>query len=415
MSCPRLTTIRAATVAMTALFLALQPSAAVAQRERVDCSKDSLGLTPLTEMNGATYMGAEGGLYPGGSNSIPADHLALGMTLVELVRPLDSQGQPAEGGSIGFVGLGVSTTRRIWDSFTALVAAESNINPAMVLVNSGFSGHPIGRWMEPEDSGWNYLEDQVAAAGLSPAQVQVTWVMMPDLPDPPPPFPERQENYREQLQAVLRKLKVTYPNLQLAYLSSHQYAGYGVGDVVDPGSGYEHAFGVKWTIESQINGEGNINADSALGPIMAPWIAWGPYTWADGVIPRADGLIWECDDFGSDGSHPREQGSLKLATLLMEFLSSDPTTTPWFLAEGVEPEPTTTTTIGTPTTTEPSTTTAPTTTLPSTATTAGLPQTETGNDGSSTPWLLIVGIGVVIAVIAFGAAAALRNRPTGRK
>jgi hypothetical protein len=410
---PRLTRNRAAFVAMAALFLALQPSPAAAQRERVDCSKNSIGLTPLTEMNGATYMGAEGGLYPGGSNSLPADHLALGMTLMELVRPLNTEGQPAEGGSIGFVGVGVSTTHRIWDSFTALVRAESDINPRVVLVNSGFSGHPIGRWMEPEESAWIYLEDQVAAAGLSPAQVQVAWVMMPDLPMPPPPFPERQEDYREQLQAVLRKLKANYPNLQLAYLSSHQYAGYGIQDIVEPGSGYEHGFGVKWTIESQINGEGNINADPAQGPIMAPWIAWGPYTWADGVIPRADGLIWECDDFGSDGSHPREQGSLKLATLLMEFLASDPTTTPWFLGEGVEPQ-TTTTTVGTPTTTTQATTTTPDPTT-STATSAGLPETESGNNGSSTPWLLIVSGGVAIAIIAIGAAAALRNRPDGRK
>jgi len=421
LSGPRPSRNRAAIVALIALILAVQPWPATSARAQRggDCDNDSLGLTPLIDMGTSSYMGAEGGLYPGGSNTIPVDHLALGMSLLNFVGPLNAEGQPDESGKIGFIGVGVSTTGLDWDGFTSLVSGESGINPQVVLVNGGVSGNPIAEWVQPSAFPWGFMNDKVVATGLSPAQIQVAWVMMPDRPPNPPPFPEREEIYREQLQTVLRILKSNYPNLHLAYISSHQYAGYGTGNITEPGNGYEHGFGVKWTIESQIRGEGDINADPAVGPITAPWIAWGPYNWADGVNPRSDGLIWECSDFGRDGSHPSAAGSLKLGRLMLDFFTSDPTATPWFLGSGIEPRPSTPTTVA-PTTTaaEPGTTTSttegasPTTSRPS-STSTSRPENRGGDDGSSFPLIPIVGGGAVLAVIAFIAAAALRNRSAG--
>ena len=418
MSGARLSRNRAAIVALIALFLALQPwisTSALAQQRGGDCSNDSLGLTPLIDMGATTYMGFEGGLYPGATNTIPADHLALGMSLLNYVGPLDADGQPSEGGSIGFMGVGVSTTGLDWDAFASLVAGESGINPQVVLVNGGVSGNPISQWIEPTDFPWGFMADQVTATGLTPAQIQVAWVMMPDRPQTPPPFPDRQELYREQLQAVLRILKTNYPNLHLAFISSHQYAGYGTGNITEPGNGYEHGFGVKWTIESQISGDGNLNADPAAGPIVAPWIAWGPYTWADGVNPRSDGLVWECDEFGRDGSHPNSAGSLKLGGLLLDFFTSDPAATPWFLGDGIEPRPNTvTTSASTTTVSEAGTTTtatdgSPTTTSDPTSTATSRPDNG-DDDGSVATWLPIVAGGLVVAIIALVTAAVLRNR-----
>jgi hypothetical protein len=63
----------------------------------------------------------------------------------------------------------------------------------------------------------------------------------------------------------------------------------------------------------------------------APWLAWGPYLWADGRKPRSDGLIWECTDFISDGTHPSDAGRTKVAQLLLSFFKTDSTATIWFL------------------------------------------------------------------------------------
>ena len=39
-------------------------------------SRDSTGLTPLTELGAAKYKGEDGGLYGGGRNEPPAAHAA---------------------------------------------------------------------------------------------------------------------------------------------------------------------------------------------------------------------------------------------------------------------------------------------------------------------------------------------------
>lgn len=70
------------------------------------------------------------------------------------------------------------------------------------------------------------------------------------------------------------------------------------------------------------------------GDVKAPWMAWGPYLWADGMTPRSDGLTYACSDFNSsDGTHPAPGGAQnKVAQLLLDFFKSDSTAKPWFTA-----------------------------------------------------------------------------------
>ena len=145
---------RAAIVATAVLFLALQPwiaTSAQGQPLGGNCSNDSLGLTPLIDMGDATYMGFEGGLYPGGSNAIRVGHQALGMSLLNFVGPLDADGRPNEAGKIGFMGVGVSTTGRDWDAFADLVSGESGINP-QATVASGTTVSEAGTTTSAEGS-----------------------------------------------------------------------------------------------------------------------------------------------------------------------------------------------------------------------------------------------------------------------
>ncbi len=116
-------------------------------------------------------------------------------------------------------------------------------------------------------------------------------------------------------------------------MSSRIYAGYATTALNPEPWAYESGFAVKWTVEAQIGGSPALNFDALAGPVEAPWIAWGPYTWADGTTPRSDGLTWLCSDFNPDGTHPNPTGSLKVAQRLLDLFHTDPTAA-WYLAPG---------------------------------------------------------------------------------
>jgi hypothetical protein len=141
----------------------------------------------------------------------------------------------------------------------------------------------------------------------------------------------------------------------MLFLSTRTYGGYidPSGDLSPEPYPYESGFSVKWIVESQIQevetgvvdplGLGIGSMDYRTG--VVPWVAWGPYLWADGAVPRGDGLTWDCDaacvngncgDFEVDGVHPSRWGEQKVSTLLLDFMKRSELATPWFLAA---PEP----------------------------------------------------------------------------
>src|SRR5229473_3462601 len=62
------------------------------------------------------------------------------------------------------------------------------------------------------------------------------------------------------------------------------------------------------------------------------------------MLGRNDGLVWACSDFSGDGTHPSSTGGrlgqLKVATQLLNFLKTDDTTIPWYLAPKLALTPT---------------------------------------------------------------------------
>jgi hypothetical protein len=341
------TLLAASLISALNAFSAHSGSALAQAGNDIDCTLDSTGKTPIIDLGDDTYLGAQGGLYPRGSNEIPAPHQALGTMRAAEITPRDDSGNPDPDGKIAFVAIGVSNTRREFTAF--LEAAGPEVADSIVLVNAAQNGEPVSSWLDPNDDVWSLFDRALLDAGVTAEQVQGAWVKIPErYEEPPADFPANIFDYRGMLTAALRTIQQKIPNLQVAYLSSRIYGGYNAVTSSNPEpNAYEEGFGVKWVIEQQIAGNPVLNADPGRGEVVAPWIAWGPYIWADGTTPRSDGLTWECGDLNSDGIHPNGNGSEKVADLLLDFLRDEPTAT-WLFGEPVTaaeaPEPATVTT-----------------------------------------------------------------------
>jgi hypothetical protein len=310
------------------VLVALPLSAATAS----NCAGTSVGLTPLNELGTQLYHGFDGGLYGGGQNARPPAHDAAGVAIAGAVVPRNAAGQPDPNGVIVILTIGMSNTSIESTAFVPLAEADPLKDPAVHVVNGAQPGQAAEDIDDPAAPYWTIPPQRLAARGFTPAQVAAIWLKEANR-QPTLPFPAHADTLSAQLATITRILHDNFPNARLCYLSSRIYAGYATSNLNPEPYAYESCFAVRWTVTRQIGGDPTLNFDPAAGPVVAPWLSWGPYTWADGLIPRGDGLTWECADFRTDdGTHPSASGADKVAHMLLAFFRHDATTTPWYLA-----------------------------------------------------------------------------------
>jgi hypothetical protein len=299
-----------------------------------DCGQTSVGFVPLNELGASTYQGFPGGLYPNGSNQMPTAHAQAGLALAQAVQPLNQMGQVDEGnGRIVLLSLGMSNTAQEFTAYMSLAQSDPLLAPDVTIVNGAQSGKSAELASDPDDEFWTVIEQRLASSGLTPQQVQVIWLKEARASVAPGEvFPTDAQILQDQLRSIVQIAKTRYPNLKIAYLSSRIYAGYADTALSPEPEAYQSGFAVKWLIEEQIDGAPALNFDPSQGSVLAPWLAWGPYLWADGLEARSDGLTWLCSDFKADGTHPSEDGAFKVATLLQDFLQTEATAVPWYVS-----------------------------------------------------------------------------------
>ena len=310
--------------------------------------------TALTDLGANQYRGFAGGLYPNGSNTVPADHAAEGRRRASLVQARSADGAPSPSGRIVLLSIGMSNTTQEFcaasaytacDSWTFMGQARADAEverQRLVLLNGARGGQVASRWASATSPEYDRIRDSgLAPLGLSERQVQIVWVKIANA-GPTVRLPAANADaftLAAQHGSVLRALQARYPNLQLVFLSSRIYAGFATTTLNPEPYAFESGLAVKWVIESQI---AQVRGTQPAVPIAAgnldyrtgtPWVAWGPYLWADNAQkPRSDGFFWVREDFQNDGTHPARTGEDKVGRLLLEFFKSSPFTRCWFVA-----------------------------------------------------------------------------------
>jgi hypothetical protein len=296
-------------------------------------------LVAITDLGTGMFEGYEGGLYPNGSNVRPPAQDSYGVTLAKAIVPLNSSGQESPTGKYVLLALGESTLQNEFNRFLPIANSDPAKNPNLVIVNGSQGGATPNDFANLKSYYWGMvLNNYLPQNGVTAKQVVAV-----DIEDTDGiatgTFPSDVTNLQSEYESMMNNLHTLFPNLVLVYFSSRVYGGYsnGVGSPDNPEPyAYEVGYAVKWAIQDQLDGSTNLNYNPLLGPVVAPWMSWGTYYWANGMLGRNDGLEWDCADFAADGTHPSSTGGrlgqLKVASKILTFLKSDDTTIPWYLA-----------------------------------------------------------------------------------
>jgi Putative Ig domain len=291
-------------------------------------------IVPIPDLATGSYQGEEGGLYPNGSNVRPPAHDSDGVAIAKAIVPLDSNGNYSPTGKDVLLALGESTALDEFEEFLPLARNDPARNSVLVFVDGAQGGATPSLLTSTNSPYWNtimnnYLPDQ----GVTANQVVAVWVEDSN-GIAKGTFPGDMTQLQGAYETVMNNVHTFFPHAVLTYFSSRIYAGYsnGIKTINPEPYAYEAGFAVKNAIADQLNGNSNLNYNSALGPVKAPWMSWGPYYWANGMLGRSDGFVWTCQDLQSDGTHPSSpSGDLKVAGEVLNFFKTDGTTTPWFL------------------------------------------------------------------------------------
>jgi hypothetical protein len=318
-----------------------------------DANAVTFSATPINDLGSGLYLNQfRGGLYPGGSNTVPAAHESVGLARAAAIQPLNSAGQPDANGKYVLTSIGMSNTTQEFCSgngtscasytFMGQAAASPAVDRSnLVIVDGAQGGQDAKVWTLPTDTTYDNVKQRLQGAGVTEAQVQALWLKQADA-HPSVSLPNSNADaytLEAELGQIARAAKARYPNLQIIFLSSRIYAGYATSDLNPEPYAYESGLAVKWLIEAQIQQmERGGGIDTRAGDLnynngTAPWLAWGPYLWADGMNPRSDGLTWVPSDFRTtDYTHPETPGRTKVGSMLLDFLLSSEFAQPWFLA-----------------------------------------------------------------------------------
>ena len=309
-----------------------------------NCSAPSTGFSPINDLGKgiSPVTGLMGGLYPNGSNYLPAAHKAAGLQMASQIQCLDANGNPDPvNGKVVWLSIGMSNTTMEAQQFIKQANAFSGKNPKLKLVDGAQGGQTAQIVATPGNQNypnfWNTVSSRLSTAGVTAKQVQVVWFKEANVAGTTP-IRIYHDSLVVQIKRCMNEIKTRFPNVKLCYLASRISARYASSTLNPEPYSYWTGWAVKKVIEDQIKGDAKLAYSGSA--TKSPWLSWGIYLWSDGNIPQSTNpnVFYTCPtDFQSDGTHPSLTvggGAEKVGALLLNFFSTDSTATSWFLAAG---------------------------------------------------------------------------------
>ncbi len=304
------------------------------------CWNDHQDILPLTDLGTGYYMGIQGGLFPGGSNTDATSHLNLGKNISKSIKPLNvSDSIDYATGEIILTGIGASVASDAYNNWKlAMIDSDwVDVNKCLNVKSTFIGGKTMTQMLDPEASYWDNFLATLASKGIAPSHVQIAWMLLQSEIDTNE-VNAYIDTVADEFTAILQNLYLYLPNLKEVFISGIHYTGYTAPEhkrydyMVEP-FGYWSNLAIKEVIARQINGDPELDPDG-VGKV-APYITWGPYFWADGINPRAtDGLTWPCENFRDDttggGFHLKPEYQFKEGTQFSTFFSTNPVAKIWY-------------------------------------------------------------------------------------
>lgn len=321
---------------ISALALILFPFTIQAQ---INCENDETGLIPIVDLLTGVYDVYQGGLYPGGTNTMPLAHADSGVAIAQSIKPINFDGEiDTVYGKTVVLALGSGTAGKAFNKFISSYQNAGYGDSCLRFINACTDMYSLSDMYGPDadDNYWKTVNDYFQAANLKKKQVAAVWLMTPSVADTFTTTTAYVDSLKNVYIEVVKKMKKQLPNVKLLYISGLYYGGY-----TNPFAQNAHAmsepapyltdFAIKGAIQAQIDGDTSLIYSGEDAD--APWMCWGPNYWADGRNLRTyDDLRWLCPgdfDMAENGYYLDGSGTDKLSSRLYDFLTTDPTTTPW--------------------------------------------------------------------------------------
>src|SRR3989442_8253307 len=175
-----------------------------------NCAVTSTGLVPVNDLGAGFYKGAQGGLYPGGSNARPPAHDAAGLAIANSIAPLDTFGNPDPSGRVVLISIGMSNTTMEFSHFVPKAMTNAARNPRLLVIDCAEGGQSADRILDPGAAYWSFVSGRLRQSGSAPAQVQAVW-LKEAIARPTGGFPAATDTLMRDLGTIVRLIKQKMP------------------------------------------------------------------------------------------------------------------------------------------------------------------------------------------------------------